>query len=163
MADQIQVKGAAEILIKPHGGTLERLGFTRNGADMTLQSFQLPVPGDQRGGDAGIPLDIQVLGQIAHIRLEFTKYDEAVMNKVKALVAGGTAGTFLPADVGTLYVQGAKYTRLLVKTPNDPKNFPIVVWQEPQQWNAGTRFSMTVLSGTAYPDDAGLLYDATIT
>jgi hypothetical protein len=162
MADLVQVKGVAEIHIKPYGGTLEKLGYTRNGADMTLQSFQIPVPGDQRGGDAGVPIDIQLLGQIAHIRLEFTKYDETVMNKVKALAAAGTPGTFAPADVGLLYVQGLKYTRLLVKTANDPKNFPIVVWQEPQQWNAGSRFSMTVIAGTAYPDANGLLYDNVI-
>ena len=161
MAAAIQVHGVCAVKIKPVGGTLELLGKTRNGADVTLQQFQIPVPGDDNGGDAGPPIDVQLMGQMAHIRLEFTKYDQTVMDKVKALVAGGTAGDMPPA--GTLYIQDQKYTRLLLETTTNPLNFPIVVWQEPIQFNVGTRFTMTVLSGTAYPDANGLLYNAVTT
>jgi len=161
MATAIQVHGKCGVKIKPVGGTLELLGYTRNGADVTLQNFQTPVPGDENGGDAGPPIDVQLMGQMAHIRLEFTKYDKAVMDKVKALVAAGTAGDMPPA--GTLYIQDQKYTRLLLDTTSDPLNFPIVVWQEPIQFNVGSRFTMIVLSGTAYPDSSGLLYNAVTT
>jgi hypothetical protein len=161
MATAIQVHGVCAVKIKPVGGTLELLGKTRNGADVTLQNFQIPVPGDDNGGDAGPPIDVQLMGQMAHIRLEFTKFDAAVMEKVKALVAGGTAGD-LPA-AGTLYMQDQKYTRLLLETASNPLNFPRVVWQEPIQFNMGSRFTMVVLSGTAYPDDNGLLYNAVTT
>ena len=100
--------------------------------------------------------------KILHLTgIVLTKYDNTVMNKVKALIAGGTAGD-LPA-AGTLYMQDQKYTRLLLETASNPINFPRVVWQEPIQFNVGTRFTMVVLSGTAYPDENGLLYDAVIT
>lgn len=161
MPEAIQVYGKCAVKIAPFGGTLELLGYTRNGADITLQSFQIPVPGDQNGGDSGPPIDIQLMGQMAHIRLEFTKYDDVVMNKVRALVAGGTAGDM--PEPGTLYLQGQKYCRLLLHTTNNPFNFPRVVWQEPQQQNVGSRFTMVVISGTAYPDGDGKLFDSVST
>ena len=60
-------------------------------------------------------------------------------------------------------VQTCALPILLLETTTNPLNFPIVVWQEPIQFNVGTRFTMTVLSGTAYPDANGLLYNAVTT
>lgn len=158
MAPVVQNAGLATIKVaSPANGTLLLLGYTRNGADVTQQGFFVDVPGDENGGDQGPPIDIQYMGEIAHIRIEMTKWDPANIDIVKARIAGGTAGS--PGTAGTFMFQGGVDFRLVIDAPNLPRNFPRVVFREPIQKNHGTRFAMVVFEGIAYKAASGVLYD----
>lgn len=160
----ITVQNAGLTLVKiatTAAQTLVDLGYTRNGVDVTTQPYFIDVPGDANGGDQGPPIDIQYLGEIAHIRLELTSWDSAVLDTIKARIPGGTAGT--PGTVGTFAFQGNVHYRVVLSNPNLPRNFPRVMFREPIQKNFGTRFAMVVLEGIAYKNGSGVLYNTTIT
>jgi hypothetical protein len=162
---EIQVAGAA--IVKVGTGSsdaLETLGYTANGVDTRTQAYMGDVPGDENGGEAGPPIDVQYFGETAHIRCELTKYDSAIADKVGARVKGGTAGTYLPSAVGTLMFGASKHTRVLIHTANGPQNFPRCICREPIEVNKGTRYSRLILEFTAYKDPtSGLLYNSTAT
>jgi hypothetical protein len=154
--------GAALIKIQPYNGSLQELGYTRNGADITTQGFFADVPGDQNGGDQGPPIDIQNFGEIAHIRLELTKWDQTVYNLLKARMVGATAGT--PPTSGNFMFQGNLYHRLVVAAVNLPRNFPCVAFREPFTKNFGTRFAVAIVEAIAYKHpETGILYNEVIT
>jgi len=162
MAEQVNVAGAVTVKVAlPASGSLSTVGKTRNGPEVVEQPFFLPVPGDDNGGDAGPPIDIQYLGEIAQIRLELTKYDPTVVEAIRAFVAQATLGT--PATPGTLMFQDSKAGRLVLSCANAPQNFPRVVFQEPIQRNIGTRFTVCIISATAYKDANGVLFNNTVT
>ena len=162
MAITIQVDGPALIKIaSPAAGSLDSLGYTENGADIEEQLFPYNVVGDQNGGDAGPPIDIQYMGEMHRIRLLLTTYDEAILNKIRAGLAGGTAGT--PGTAGTLYFQDTKAFRLLIHTTNRPRNYGRVVFTEAKSINKGTKHSKALVTALAYKDGSGVLYDATTT
>lgn len=162
MAEQIQVDGVAVIKIaSPANGTLETLGKTINGAEVTERLFTEEVKGDENGGDPGPPIDIQMLGEIHIVRLTLSKYDEAILNKVRASLAGGTAGT--PGTSGTLYFQDSKSWRLLIHTTNRPRNYTNVIFREPKEVNKGTIHSKATIIAECHKDANGVLYNSTTT
>jgi hypothetical protein len=133
MAAIVQAYGLATIKVDCGAG-LETLGYTRNGAEENYEAFWIDVPGDQHGGDQGPPIEVQYLGEIARIRLEMTKYDEAVLDKVKARLRSGTAGTV--GTPGTLMFAGSKYIRVLIHSVSEPRNFPIAIVRSALAHNA---------------------------
>jgi len=158
MAIAVNVAGAAQIQVNTGGSfALETLGYTRNGADVTKEAFFLDVPGDANGGDDGPPIDIVYLGEIARIRLELTKWDNAIANKLRPRLYGGTLGQ--TGTPGTLMVGGSKTHRVLINTTNDDRNFPVCVLRMPIEINRGTKFSTLVLEFEAH-SVSGLLYNA---
>lgn len=159
----VQPRVAGKTLVKvalPSGGSLSDVGYTRNGPDVSEQPFFLPIPGDENGGDSGPPIDIQYLGEIAQISLEFTTFDADVVESIRAFVAGATSGT--PATSGTLMFQDDKAARLVLSNTGAPQNFPRVVFQEPVVRNVGTRFTICRITATAYKDASGVLWNKTI-
>lgn len=162
MATQIHVAGPAEIKVGTGSvGALETLGYTRQGADVRDQGFWIDVPGDQHGGDQGPPIDIQYLGEIVRIRVELTKYDEAIAAKVRARLKGGTEGS--PGTAGTLMFQDSKTIRVLISTTLLPLNFPRSFIRGEWEINKGTKFSMLVIEFEAHKDADGVLYNAVAT
>lgn len=162
MAAQVHVAGITLVKIAtPADGSLESVGYTRNGPDVSERPFMIPVPGDENGGDSGPPIDIQWLGETARIRLEFTKYDSAVTDKLRKFVAGATLGT--PATAGTLMFQDNKAHRLVLANTNNPLNFPRVVFNEPAEYNVGSRYTVLVLTAEAHKDASGVLFNTTVT
>jgi hypothetical protein len=162
MPNSIQVDGLATIKIaSPAGGTLEELGLTINGVEITEQIFTEEVKGDENGGDAGPPIDVQYLGEMHVIRITMTKYDETVLNKIRAGLAGGTAGTV--GTSGTLYMQGTSAFRLLIHTPNRPRNYINVIFQEPKEVNKGTIHSKATIIGRAYYGANKVMYNTSTT
>ncbi|WP_321377117.1 hypothetical protein [Trichococcus shcherbakoviae] len=160
MAKTVHVAGP--VLVKvAFLSSLEELGYTRSGVDVRLEPHFLDVPGDEGGGEEGVPIEIEFLGETARIRLELTKYDDTVANKVHARVVGGTAGT--PAAAGTLIFAGAKDMRVCLVGTNEPMNFPRCVPREPTELNKGSKFSTLVFEFVAYKDANGVLYNAVIT
>lgn len=147
------------------GHALENLGFTRNGVNHTSNGFFLPVPCDDNGGDDGPPADIQNLGETIDLEMEFTKFDEAVANKIRPRMYAGTLGqpnTPLGTPGGLMFSGGYTYRLVLIPT-NRPLNFPQVVFQAPMQINKGTRFSTWILRATAYKNASGVLFNTTTT
>lgn len=162
MAATIIVDGLATIKIaSPASGSLDTLGYTMNGAEITERVYPYNVYTDENGGDAGPPVDIQYMGEVHQIRLLLTKYDNAILNKIRAGLAGGTAGT--PGTAGTLYFQGTSAWRLLIHSVSDPRNYTRVVFTEPKEVNKGTKHSQALVIATAYKDGSGVLYNATTT
>jgi len=156
MAVQVQVAGLATIKIDG-----EILGYTRNGADVTKEGYWLDVPGDQNGGDDGPPVDIQYLGEVARVRLEMTKWEETVADKIRARVKAQAVGQ--PADAGTLMFRDAKYLRLTIDAPNLPRNFPVAIPRMPIEMNRGTKFSTLVCEFECHKNaSTGVLFDKTV-
>lgn len=162
----IQVNVAGLTLIKVGtggGGTLEDLGYTRNGAETTKEAFWLDVPGDENGGDEGPPVEIQFLGEIARVRLELTKYDPLILEKVAARVAGITAGTVSASDVGVLMFNASKSIRLALANSNMPRNFPRAIPRGAIELNRGTKFSTALLEFECHKNGSGVLYNTSLT
>jgi len=152
MAVAVNVDGLCQIWVGT--GTeddLELLGYTRNGAELTGEAFMLDVPGDENGGDDGPPVEIESLGEIYRIRLELTKYDPSIADKVCCRLKSGTAG--VPGTPGQLVFSGTKYFRLLLKplSPADgatavrPWNFLRAVPKGAIELNKGTKYSTLIM------------------
>lgn len=164
MAATIQVDGLATVKIaSPLGGSLETLGYTENGVEITEQLYTGPVHGDENGGDQGPEIDIQYFGEMHIIRMTFTKYDETVIDKVRAGLAGGTAGT--PGTAGSLYIQGGVSWRLLIHSVNRPRNYVNVIFDQPKEINKGTKHSKATIVARAFraAGVSGAIYNSTTT
>ena len=160
MTAAIQVAGAATIKVDTGSvNALEILGWTADGAHIDFEGFFLDVPTDENGGESGPPADIQYLGETARIRLELTKWDTTVEDKITSRVRGTSAGVV--ATPGTLLIGGGLTTRLLILTTARPINFPVCVFREPIEINKGTKYSRLVISATAYKNGSGVLHNAT--
>lgn len=161
MATAVSNAGLCTIKILIPGGSLETLGYTRNGAEPTEEAFFIDVPGDENGGDEGPPIEIQYMGQIARIRVELTKFDVAVLAKVRKRIHTATLGT--PATAGTLMFAGTKDFRLLLHSPNDPRNFPRVICRGAIESNNGTKWQSWSMEFEAHKDANGVLENTTTT
>lgn len=162
MPATINVDGPAVVQVDT--GTshaLETLGYTRDGVEVRFEGHFVDVPGDENGGEAGPPIDVQYMGERAIIRLELTKYDAIVAGKIAARVWGETSG--VPADAGTLFFGSGKAFRVLINTTERPYNFPRCIPREPIEVNKGTRFSRLIIVFEAHKDATGVLYNDTIT
>lgn len=160
----IAVLTAGVCIVKVDTGAanaLEELGRTVNGADSTKQAFWLDVPGDDNGGDAGPPIEIQFMGEIVRIRLEMSKWDTAIRNKVTSRLYGGTAGT--PGTAGTLMFADSKTYRLLLHSTTDPRNFLRTIPRGDIEQNRGTKWSRLVSEWEAHKNASGVLYNSTTT
>ncbi|MEN6507094.1 MAG: hypothetical protein ABFD92_21365 [Planctomycetaceae bacterium] len=157
----VQVAGLAEIKIALAGGALQVLGYTRQGAQISADGFFENVPGDENGGDAGPPVDVQYLGEIARVRLELTKWVAAVADQVVTRVSGATTGR--PSPAGTLMFADSKQFRVVVNSPTTPLNFPRCIVRAPYEINKGTVYSRLVLEFEAHKDSSGVLFNSTVT
>lgn len=164
MVNAVIVPGLADIQVDTGtSNTMERLGFTRNGVDVTNEGFFLDVPGDERGGDDGPPIDVIQMGEIARIRIEMTKYDQTIVDKVRARVYGNivAAGVLSPSPAGTLMFGNS--FRLLINSVNDPRNYLIAFPRMPHERNFGTKWATLVMEFEAHENAAGVLENADIT
>lgn len=160
MAPAIQIPGATPISVGTGAANaLQQLGFTVNGAEITAENIWEDVPGDQGGGEGGIPIDFQMFGQINRIHLEFSKWDTAVLTKLEACVnANGTLSTIVAGtspSPGSLILSNNAHFRLLVNPPNAAsliRNYPICLPREPHVVNAGTKWARLIMDWIAYPD-----------
>lgn len=160
MTAAVKVAGPCAVYVDVGAG-LEMLGYTGQGADVQDQAFYLDVHGDENGGDAGPPVDVQYLGEIVRIRLELTKWDTVVGQKIRSRLAAGTEGT--PGTAGTLMFSGSKTARVLLYSANAPMNFPRCFLRNPWEVNLGTKYSRLVLEFEAHKDGSGVLYNVAVT
>ncbi len=160
MATAIQVAGLATIKVCTTGGALATLGYSINGVDISEDILVEMVHGDERGGDGGPPIDIQYLGEVHTIRITMTKYDETVLNTIRAGMAGGTAGT--PGTSGSLYFQASAYWRLLIHSVATPRNYLAAVFTDAKEVNLGTKHSKAVITAKCYSPAIGtVIYNST--
>jgi hypothetical protein len=144
---------------------LEQLGFSINGVTIQEQTFMANVPGDQNGGDEGPPIDIQYFGDIHRVTTEMSKWDNAVVDKIRArlnalgVVAAGVSPTQV---VGSLIAGGSFGYRLLLEPVSRPRNYILAIPREPIEINKGTKFSRLVIQWECHAS-AGTLYNATTT
>lgn len=167
MARTVHVAGPAAISIDSGvGNSLELLGLTINGAEIREEIFMENVPGDENGGDAGPPIDVQYFGEVHSVRLELSSWDSVVIAKLLPVLYGGVAGVL--GTAGTLMGQGAKTFRLLINSSNEPRNYPRAFLRNQKETNKGTKFSRYVLEfqchavGTVY-SGGGTIYNAVTT
>lgn len=160
MATAVQNGGLATIKVD-YGSGLAILGYTRNGADESEDSYMTDVPGDENGGDEGPPIEIQIMGETARVRLELTKWDATVLAAVRSRTKGGTDGT--PPTAGTMLFSGSKDFRLLIHSVNLPHNFPRAIPRATIEINNGTKFATVVVEFECHKDANGVLRNATVT
>ncbi|MGH7743823.1 MAG: hypothetical protein ACREQ5_03255 [Candidatus Dormibacteria bacterium] len=178
MAVAIQVAGLCTVQVASSGSlsplpSLVTLGYTMDGAEITFNGFFLDVPTDENGGDAGPPTDVQFMGMTANIRLQFTKYDETVMQFCRVRLVGQTVGIpglptasggYAQGSVGQLLIGGDYTYRLLLNSPSNPYNFPTAFPRDPENLNRGTKFSTDVMEWYALRGGVGAaLYNVSIT
>lgn len=160
MAAAIQIAGLATIKVCTTGGSLATLGYTINGAEVSEEIMTEPVYGDANGGEGGPPIDFQYLGEVHTVRLTLTKYDETVLNTIRASMAGGTAG--VANTSGSLYFQGSAYWRLLIHSVATPRNYLCAIFTEAKEVNLGTKHSKAIITAKCY-QSSGTLYNSTTT
>lgn len=159
MAETIQVDGVATITVGTGtAGALETLGKSIDGVQITEFNATYDVYGDEGGGPEGVPIDCQDMGEWHVIRMLLTKYDEAVINKLRAIFRGGTAGA--ARTKGGLFGAGSGAFRVVLHSVLRPRNYPTCIFKEPREVNKGTKHSQAQVIFTAY-DWSGVLYDST--
>lgn len=164
MATSIAVAGACQIKIDANvsaGPGLEELGYTANGAETDEDPRWLDVPGDQRGGDDGTPIGWVWLSQMVTIRMELTKFDTAVLAKVRRRIPSSAATLGTPPAAGTVVDPSTptKFFRLLLNAANNPINFPLAIPKGAISVNRGTKFERWVLEWEAHIDKDGVLWN----
>lgn len=161
MALAIHVPGPTLVKVDAGlGAGLEDLGYTIDGVDVEFTAMTGEIPGDQNGGSEGPPIDVQFFGEMARIRTEFSRFDEAVVDKIRVRVNSATLGT--NAAPGSLMI-ATSYRLLLVPTDvTYAMNFPIALCRNPITSNVGTKFQRLSMDWEAHPNlSTRLLWDTT--
>mgnify|MGYP000851156251 CR=1 FL=1 len=117
---------------------LTQLGFSEDGVTGIIQPFFDEVKSDDNGGLRGPPSDAQLLGAIASLDVDFTKYIKAEMDKLSAFKVNGTAG-ILPA-VGSFVRQDALGGVLRLSGIHDTFTFNFAFIRRNFEFNTGTRY-----------------------
>jgi hypothetical protein len=172
MAIAVHVPGATPISVGTgSANALQTLGYTVDGTQITAEKIWEDVPGDQGGGEGGIPIEFQMFGIIHRIHLELSKWDTAVLALLEtAINTNGTLSTITAGKSpvpGSLVLANSAQFRLLINPPNEStliRNYPLALPREPQVFNAGTKWARLVMDWVAYPDltqSPPLLYNST--
>lgn len=163
MTAAVQVKGAVAISVGTGASdALEALGYSMNGVTYIEEAFYDNVQGDENGGDSGPPIDIQVFGQIHRVRMELTKWDEAVADKIRARAndnGSTTAGSF-GATAGDLLFAGGAGFRLLLNSASNPRNYLFAIPRPPMEMNAGSKHSRLTIEWECHAV-SGVLWNST--
>lgn len=172
MAQGPVVEGACEVKVDTGSArALQSFGWTANGAQVTRRRLTVDIPGDQNGGDDGVPIDIQEMGGFYTVRLEMTKWETSIEAKIRTLVNQQGSGAFASLVLGTvptpgsLIVSNSAYFRLLLLPTDSARamNFLAAIPRDdPYEINKGTKFSRLVLSFTCYPI-SGVIWNTTTT
>ena len=164
MAEAIQVSGVVTWRVDAGDG-LETLGYSVDQPSFNDRAFYDDVHGDEHGGPSGPPIDVQYLGRVVSCRAQLSKYDKAVLNKLRTRVQSGgaaNAGTISAAQIGDLMIQDSKEIRVLLLSANDPYNFPICLMRDPIELSLGTKHSELMIEFEAHRNQTtGVLYNTT--
>lgn len=160
MAATVQLPGAAPVSVGT-GSTnaLQQLGYTVGGCEITSEKLIEDVPGDQGGGEGGIPIEFQHFGRIDRVHLELSKVDLAVFAKLEtAINTNGSLSTITAGTSpipGSLILSNLAYFRLLINPTNGIliRNYPIAIPRDAHVLGPiGTKWARVVVDFTCYPD-----------
>lgn len=160
MAVETIVPGLTTVKIQIPSGSLLTLGYARNEPEVILRPYWHPVHSDEGGGDPGPPIDWQLLGADALIRLRLSRFDSAVLAELEAFIGSATAGT-IPTPGSLVVGPGTNSFRLLLHSVTDPRNFPITTLISPIEWNHGTKYKEISLEFQAIKNSSNVLYNST--
>ena len=140
MAIAINVDGVTKVVY----GSVD-IGYTRNGADVTLEGFFIDIPGDAHGGDDGPPIDVQYLGEMARVRVELTKYDAAqAQSLIYERFPASAAGVPVNTPGNSLFKQDSQFRELVLSSASRTMTFHAAFARAPIEVNKGTKFSTLV-------------------
>lgn len=164
----IHVSGPAIVSVARAGQSVSRLGVTDEGVNLRLDANYEPVMADDLG--PYVPTDHQFMGILASISGRFTRYDESLMEQLRARTPGRGAGLMTAADIGHLAITASLYWIVYIEsaartgsgsgglaTVEPPWRFPMCLPTDAFSLNVGTRFSKSAFGFTAYPNN-GVLY-----
>jgi len=140
---------------------LEDLGYSVDGVQIIERTFISDVYGDQNGGTDGPPIELQYMGQVDTVRMELSKFDDAVVDKIRPRLYGGTLGS--SGTAGTLIAAGSLGFRLLIEPTTDPRNYLFAIPREPIEVNRGTKRSLLIMEWECHANASSVLWNATTT
>jgi len=120
-----------------------QLGYSRDGVQIRIEPKWIDIPSDDYGGASGAPADAQLVGAIATVTADLTKYDKAFTRALTGFNKAGTVGT-LPV-LGTLMRQESEFAVLLLDGVNEDWTFSTAIMRQAQEVNKGTKFSTFML------------------
>ena len=94
------------------------------------------MPGDQGGGEGGIPIEVQYFGRIDRVHLELSKIDLTVFGKIESAINTNGSLTTIVAGTspipGSLILGNTAFFRLLINPVNGIliRNYPIAIPRE---------------------------------
>lgn len=137
----------------PSGGNTvwENLGYTADGVMIRQEAIELPIPGDENGGQEGAPIDFQHLTEQHFLTCELTKLDEAVLQKINSRFRSGVTAGQTKAP-GTL-IADQYFSVLLVSdtvTANH-RRYRQVYATQPIELKLGTKYSRPLVVLHALP------------
>lgn len=138
MAIQHEVAGKV-VATFTMSGNARQLGYTRDGAQISVQGKFIEIPSDDYGGAGGAPSDRQFLGGEAIISLDLTKYDTAFVHALTSFNHAGAIGVF-PA-YGSLMRQDSLGNTLLLSGDNESWTFGYAYVIGSHEFNKGTRYT----------------------
>ena len=150
MAVQFNVSGATLVKFGVEAAEVD-LGYTEDGAQITIQPQYSELFSDDWGGTGGAPADSQLLGARAFIRLRLTKYDIANVQALTSFDVGGAVGV-LP-QFGELVRQDTHYGNLILDGANADYTFAEAFVKEAFEINSGTRAQVCQMAFEAWLDD----------
>jgi len=128
------------------------LGYSRDGVRVEIAPRWLDVHSDDFGGEAGAPSDSQLMGAMATITAELTKFDAALVAALTSFEESGTAGT-LPT-LGSFVRQSQLAATLLLNGSIQDWTFATAFLRRPMDFNAGMRYQTWTMGWEAWIDAA---------
>lgn len=133
----------------PSSNELE-LGYTENGAQISVQTLTHRVNSDDCGGAEGNPAEILAMGAQGNIRGSMVKYNpSAWVDLINGLYGLGEAG--LTALPGTPIFQSNLGVGFWIIGVNGSYYFPRCEMTQPREFNISATERRTSFSATAYP------------
>lgn len=152
-----QNSGAVLVKVAYGGGSLVSLGYAEDQTEPAINPFWHNVPGDQRGGIDGPPIDIQLLGATALIRLALSSWDATVAAQITAFTGTASVGT-LPTPGTFIFANNLHYRVCLVCASN-PLNFPVCIPRGSVVIGKGTKYSRFICEFEAHMDASFVLFN----
>ncbi|HOV61677.1 MAG TPA: hypothetical protein PK349_11545 [Candidatus Hydrogenedentes bacterium] len=161
MAVSIQVSGAVLVKVGPQGcadNNLAALGYTANGVRIQEEDFFEEVHSDERGGEAGPPVELVYHGKRVRVTLELVKWDAAVADQLAARLGVTTPEPGKQYDAGIVMIGGTKAFRLVLKAAVGSWDLPVAIVRGQFEINKGSRASRLLMAFECYPDANGYIY-----
>lgn len=123
-----------------------QLGFSEDGARISVIPRYSEIPSDDFGGREGYPTDAQFMGAIASIQLPLTKYVKSVCDALSRFNAAGVVASPVAGNhgllppIGTFVRQDSLAASLLLDGVNEDITFATAFLRQNFEINSGTKW-----------------------